>query len=169
MLCTAPPDPTLPDDTPHSPGIALSSLEEIRFFAQKRNLVPILFDTEVLDIAWLFDDKLEATVLQSKLGRRNIGKKECQGIEVLPFSRNKHFDGREKELSEIEGMFFWCADDVEVLERPRGAMTNGESSGVSDGFPVIEASSGKGRSIQKQRSKHKKSRFQCNSKDHGNP
>ncbi|KAG8057153.1 hypothetical protein GUJ93_ZPchr0002g26338 [Zizania palustris] len=206
------------------------SLEEIRFFAQKRNLVPILFDTKMLDIAGLFDDKLEgkegveafeglmrchefkletddsnwrscvsrtATVLQSKLGRRNIGEKECQGIEGLPFPRNKHFVGREKELSEIEGMFFGWADDVEVLECPSGAMTNGESSGVSDGFAdeesdtvrtsdgrfisldlrkckqpmleVIEVSSGKGRSIQKQRSKHKKSRFKCNSKDHGNP
>ncbi|KAL5206465.1 hypothetical protein ABZP36_034674 [Zizania latifolia] len=211
------------------------SLEEIRFFAQKRNLVPILFDTEVLDIAGLFHDKLggkegaeafeglmrchefkletnesnwrscvtrTATILQSKLGRRNIGEKESQGIEGLPFPRNKHFVGREKELSEIEGMFFGCTEDIEVLECQRGAMTNGESSGVSDGFadeesdtvrtsngrfisldlrkckqpmleafanPVIETSSGKGRSIQKQRSKHKKSRFRCNSKDHGNP
>uniref|UniRef100_J3MYJ5 AAA+ ATPase domain-containing protein n=1 Tax=Oryza brachyantha TaxID=4533 RepID=J3MYJ5_ORYBR len=207
------------------------SLEEIRFFAQKRNLVPILFDTEVLDIAEMFDDKFEgkegveafeglmrchefkletdesnwrncvsrtATVLQWKLGRRCSGEKENQGVEYLPFPRNPHFVGREKELSEIEGMFFGRAEDVEVLECPRGSMTTGESSGVSDGFadedsdtvrisngrfisldlrrckqPMLEAfatetSSGKGRSIQKQRSKRKKSRFRCNSKSHGN-
>ena len=35
------------------------SLEEIRFFAQKKNLVPILFDTEPAEIAGLFDGKLE--------------------------------------------------------------------------------------------------------------
>ncbi|KAF0931808.1 hypothetical protein E2562_005779 [Oryza meyeriana var. granulata] len=210
------------------------SLEEIRFFAQKRNLVPILFDTEVLDIAGLFNDKFEgkegveafeglmrchefkletdesnwrscvsrtATVLQLKLGRRCIGEKEIQGVECLPFPRNKHFVGREKELSEIEGMFFGHAEDAEDLECPRGAITNGESSGVSDGFadedsdtvrtsngrfisldlrkckqpmleafvdPVIGTSSVKWRSIQRQRSKHKKSRFRCNSKSHGN-
>uniref|UniRef100_A0A0E0M2L1 AAA+ ATPase domain-containing protein n=1 Tax=Oryza punctata TaxID=4537 RepID=A0A0E0M2L1_ORYPU len=212
------------------------SLEEIRFFAQKRNLVPILFDTEVLDIAGLFDDdkfegkegveafeglmrchefKLEtdesnwrscvsrtAAVLQSKLGRRCISEKQSHGVECLPFPRNKHFVGREKELSEIEGMFFGRADHVgEDLGCPRGAMTTGESSGVSDGFadedsdtvrtsngrfisldlrkckqpmleafvdPVIGKFSGKGRSIQRQRSKNKKSRFRCNSKSHGN-
>uniref|UniRef100_A0A0E0ILD4 AAA+ ATPase domain-containing protein n=1 Tax=Oryza nivara TaxID=4536 RepID=A0A0E0ILD4_ORYNI len=214
------------------------SLEEIRFFAQKRNLVPILFDTEVLDIAGLFDDdkfegnkegveafeglmrchefKLEtdesnwrgcvsrtAAVLQSKLGRRCIGEKESHGVECLPFPRNKHFVGREKELSEIEGMFFGRADDAgEVFGCPRGAMTTGESSvGASDGFadedsdtvrtsngrfisldlrkckqpmleafvdPVIGKFSGKGRSILRQRSKNKKSRFRCSSKSHGN-
>uniref|UniRef100_A0A0D9XEY0 AAA+ ATPase domain-containing protein n=1 Tax=Leersia perrieri TaxID=77586 RepID=A0A0D9XEY0_9ORYZ len=211
------------------------SLEEIRFFAQKRNLVPILFDTEVLDIAGLFDDKFEgkegveafegimrchefkletdesnwrscvsraSVVLQSKLGRRCIGEKESQGIEGLPFPRNKNFVGREKEISEIESMFFGSVDDVEDLECSRGAMTNGESSGLSDGFadedsdtvrtsngrfisldlrkckqpklaafvdPVTgTASSVKGRIIQRQRSKHKKSRFRCNTKSHGN-
>ncbi|KAM0910452.1 hypothetical protein ACQ4PT_014130 [Festuca glaucescens] len=207
-------------------------LEEIRFFAQKRNLVPILFDSRVSDIAGLFDGKpedkegmeafeglmrchalkLEAdesnwrrcvsrvvTVLQSKLGRGTIGEKESD--DGLPFPRNRHFTGREKELAEIERMFFGCAGDVEDLECPRSTMPNCETSGVSDGFadkdsdavttsngelssfelhkckqpmletvvdPGIELSSVKGRSLQKERSKHRKSRFRCDSKDHAN-
>ncbi|XP_047049763.1 uncharacterized protein LOC124654823 [Lolium rigidum] len=207
-------------------------LEEIRFFAQKRNLVPILFDTRVSDIAGLFDGKPEdkegmeafeglmrchelkletdesswrrcvsrvVTVLQSKLGRGTIGEKESD--DGLPFPRNKHFIGREKELAEIERMFFGCAGDVEDLECPRSTMPNCETSGVSDGFadkdsdavttsngefssfelpkckqPIletlvdlaIEQPSVKGRSLQKERSKHRKSRFRCDSKDHAN-
>ncbi|KAM0882284.1 hypothetical protein ACQ4PT_032392 [Festuca glaucescens] len=207
-------------------------LEEIRFFAQKRNLVPILFDTRVSDIAGLFDGKPEdkermeafeglmrchelkletdesswrrcvsrvVTVLQWKLGRGTIGQKETD--DGLPFPRNRHFVGREKELAEIEGMFFGCAGDVEDLECPRSTMPNCETSGVSDGFAdkdsdvvtisngefssfelpkckqpmletlvdlAIEPPSVKGRSLQKERSKHRKSRFRCDSKDHAN-
>ncbi|CAM0951935.1 unnamed protein product [Alopecurus aequalis] len=207
-------------------------LEEIRFFAQKRNLVPILFDTQVSDIAGLFDGKPEdkegmealegmmrchelkletdgsnwrrcvsrvVTVLQSKLGRGTIVQKE--GIEGLPIPRNRHFIGREKELSEIEGMFFERVGDVEDLEWPLSTIPNCETSGVSDGFadeesdtlrscngrsssfklhkckqpmletsadPAIELSSVKERSLQKERTKQRKSRFRCNSKDHVN-
>uniref|UniRef100_A0ACD5YE27 Uncharacterized protein n=1 Tax=Avena sativa TaxID=4498 RepID=A0ACD5YE27_AVESA len=206
-------------------------LEEIRFFAQKRNLVPILFDTQVSDIAGLFDGKPEdkegmeafeglmrchelkletdgsswrrcmsrvVTVLQSKLSRGTLAEKES---EELPFPRNRHFVGREKELAEIEGMFFGCAGDVEDLECSRSTMLNCETSGVSDGFAdkesdaattsngefssvelhkckqpmsetlvdlAIEPSSVKGRSLQKERSKHRKSRFRCDSKDRAN-
>ncbi|KAG2584759.1 uncharacterized protein LOC120713691 [Panicum virgatum] len=205
------------------------SLEEIRFFAQKKNLVPILFDTELSEIAGLFYGKLEdkegkeafeglmrchefkleanegnsrscvlrtVTLLRSKLGRKNIAEKENEASEGLPFPRNRHFVGREKELSEIEGMLFGSTVDIQE-DCPRASSTNERSSGVSDGFadedsdtarksnaryislemrkckeptleawidPVIELSSGKNRSLQKQRSKHRRSRFRCNSK-----
>ncbi|CAL4943173.1 unnamed protein product [Urochloa decumbens] len=206
------------------------SLEEIRFFAQKKNLLPILFDTEPIDIAGLFDGKLEdkegkealdglmrchefkleanesnsrscvsrtVTLLRSKLGRKNIADKENEASEGLPFPRNHHFVGREKELSEIEGMLFGSTVDIQEVDCPKASSTNERSSGVSDGFadedsdtarksnaryislemrkckeptpeawidPVIELSSGKSRSLQKQRSKHRRSRFRCNSK-----
>ncbi|KAK3122070.1 hypothetical protein QOZ80_8BG0664710 [Eleusine coracana subsp. coracana] len=209
------------------------SLEEIRFFAQKKNLVPILFDTEPSDIAGLFDGKLEdkegkeafeglmrchefkleanesnsrncvsrtVTLLRSKLGRKNIAEKENEASEGLPFPRNRHFVGREKELTEIEGLFFGSTVDIQEVDCPRGSIANDRSSGVSDGFadeesdsartsnaryislemrkckeptleawidPVIELSSGKGRGLQKQRSKHRRSRFRCNSKSYG--
>ncbi|KAF8654503.1 hypothetical protein HU200_061693 [Digitaria exilis] len=206
------------------------SLEEIRFFAQKKNLVPILFDTEPAEIGGLFDGKLEdkegkeafeglmrchefkleanesnsrscvsrtVTLLRSKLGRKNIAEKENEASEGLPFPRNRNFVGREKELSEIEGMLFGSTVDIQEVDCPRASSTNERSSGVSDGFadedsdtarksnaryislemrkckeptleawidPVIELSSGKSRSLQKQRSKHRRSRFRCNSK-----
>ncbi|CAL5005504.1 unnamed protein product [Urochloa decumbens] len=206
------------------------SLEEIRFFAQKKNLVPILFDTEPTEIGGLFYGKLEdkegkeafeglmrchefkleanesnsrscvsrtVTLLRSKLGRKNIAEKENEASEGLPFPRNRHFVGREKELSEIEGMLFGSMVDIQEVDCPRASTTNERSSGVSDGFadedsdtarksnaryislemckckeptleawidPVIELSSGKSRSLQKQRSKHRRSRFRCNSK-----
>ncbi|XP_072982616.1 uncharacterized protein [Typha latifolia] len=206
------------------------SLEEIRFFAQKKNLIPLLFDTELSEITGLFDGKLEdkdcseafeglircnefkletndsnwrscvskaVGILKSKLGRKSIAKKENEGFEELPFSRNRHFVGREKELTEIEATFFGCSD-VHEMECPKPAVLNGGSSGLSDGFadeesdvvrsngrfislemrkckeptleawiePVIELTS-KGRSLQKQRSKHKKPRGGGN-KGYGN-
>lgn len=207
------------------------SLEEIRFFAQKKNLVPILFDTEPAEIAGLFDGRLEdkeakeafeglmrchefkleanesdsrgcvsrtVTLLRSKLGRKNIAEKESEASDGLPFPRNRHFVGREKELSEIEGMLFGStAAGIQEVDCPRASSTNERSSGVSDGFadedsdtarksnaryislemrkckeptleawidPVIELPSGKSRSLQRQRSRHRRSRFRCNSK-----
>ncbi|XP_066326470.1 uncharacterized protein [Miscanthus floridulus] len=206
------------------------SLEEIRFFAQKKNLVPILFGTEPAEITGLFDGKLEdkegkeafeglmrchefkleanesssrscvsrtVTLLRSKLGRKNITEKESEASEDLPFPRNRHFVGREKELSEIEGILFGSTVDIQEVDCPGASSTNERSSGVSDGFadedsdtarksnaryislemlkckeptleawidPVIELSSGKSRSLQKQRSRHRRSRFRCNSK-----
>jgi hypothetical protein len=142
------------------------SLEEIRFFAHKKNLVPILFDTEPSEIAGLFDGKLEdkegkeafeglmrchefkleanesnsrscvsrtVTLLRSKLGRKNIAEKEIEVSEGLPFPRNRHFVGREKELSEIEGLLFGSTVDIQEVDGPRGSITNDRSSGVSDG------------------------------------
>ncbi|KQJ98828.1 uncharacterized protein LOC100833911 [Brachypodium distachyon] len=206
------------------------SLEEIRFFAQKKNLIPILFDTEPSEIAGLFDGKLEdkegkeafeglmrchefkleanesnwrscvlrtVALLRSKLGRKNIAEKEGEVSDGIPFPRNRHFVGREKELSEIEGTFFGSTVDIQEVDCLRDSITNDRSSGVSDGFadeesdtvrtsnaryislemrkckeptleawidPVVELSSGKGRYLQKQRSKHRRSRFRCNSK-----
>ncbi|KAG1327352.1 hypothetical protein COCNU_01G012860 [Cocos nucifera] len=206
------------------------SVEEIRFFAQKKNLIPLLFDTELSEITHLFDGRLEdkecreafegvtrsnefkleandsnwrscvsktISILQSKLGRNSIAEKEAEGLEELPFPRNRHFVGREKELTEIEAAFFGCSD-VHEMECPRPVLTNGGSSGFSDGFadeesdtvrtngryislemrkckeptleawidPVIEMT-GKGSRLQRQRSKHKKSRS-GGSKGHGN-
>ncbi|XP_010913261.1 uncharacterized protein [Elaeis guineensis] len=206
------------------------SVEEIRFFSQKKNLIPVLFDTELSEITHLFDGRLEdkecreafegvtrsnefkleandsnwrscvsktISILQSKLGRNSIAEKETEGFEELPFPRNRHFVGREKELTEIEAAFFGCSD-VHEMECPKPALTNGGSSGFSDGFadeesdtvrtngryislemrkckeptleawidPVIETM-GKGSRLQRQRSKHKKTRS-GGSKGHGN-
>ncbi|XP_038974254.1 uncharacterized protein LOC120105655 [Phoenix dactylifera] len=203
------------------------SVEEIRFFAQKKNLIPLLFDTELSEIGRLFDGKSEdkecreafegmtrsnefklesndsnwrscvsktVTILQSKLGRNSIAEKETEGFEELPFPRNRHFVGREKELTEIEAAFFGCSD-VHEMECPKPVLA---SRGFSDGFadeesdtvrtngryislemrkckeptleawidPAIETTS-KGSRLQKQRSKHKKSRS-GGCKGHGN-
>lgn len=195
------------------------SLEEIRFFAQKKNLIPLLFDTDQAEIAGTkMDDKdcseafeglarcnefkLEAKdgnwrccvsrtvgVLKSKLGRKSLAEKEADSVDELPFPRNRHFVGRDKEIIEMEAAFFG-GNDTQELECPKPALA---SSGVSDGFadeesdtirsnsryislemrkckeptleawiePVVELSN-KGRSLQKQRSKHKKSRIGAN-------
>lgn len=136
-------------------------------------------------------------LLRSKLGRKNIAEKEGEVSDGIPFPRNRHFVGREKELSEIEGTFFGSTVDIQEVDCLRDSITNDRSSGVSDGFadeesdtvrtsnaryislemrkckeptleawidPVVELSSGKGRYLQKQRSKHRRSRFRCNSK-----
>ncbi|XP_008796593.2 uncharacterized protein LOC103712008 [Phoenix dactylifera] len=217
--------------TPSSFLNALSA-EEIRFFAQKKNLIPLLFDTELSKIAGLLDGRLEdkeckeafeglsrsnefkleandsswrscvsktVGILQSKLGRNSIAAKETEVFEELPFPRNRHFVGREKELTEIEAAFFGCGDVYE-MECPKPVpMTTGGSSRFSDGFadeesdtvrtngryislemrkckeptleawidPVIELTS-KGSRLQKQRSKHKKSRSVGSKGHHGN-
>ncbi|CAD5181617.1 unnamed protein product [Musa acuminata subsp. malaccensis] len=203
------------------------SVEEIRFFAQKKNLIPLLFDTEHSEIMSLFDGRLEdkecreafegltrcnefkletndsnwrscivkaAGILKSKLGRKSSTVKENGVSEELPFPRNRHFGGREKELTEIEAAFFGCCE-VHEIEYPNHTLVK---AGSSDGFadeesdtvrtsgkyislemrkckeptleawiePVMELTS-KGRSLQKQRSKHKKSRSGA-SKGYGN-
>ncbi|CAL9088406.1 unnamed protein product [Musa acuminata var. zebrina] len=203
------------------------SVEEVRFFAQKRNLIPLLFDTELSEIASLLDGRLEGkecreafegltkcnefkletnhsnwrsciskavAILKSKLARKSSTDKENDGFEELPFPRNRHFVGREKEMTEIEATFFGCCE-VHEMEHPKQPLVNG---GSSDGFadeesdtvrtsgkyislemrkckeptleawiePAIELTS-KGRSLQKQRSKHKKSRSGGN-KGYGN-
>ncbi|OAY75029.1 hypothetical protein ACMD2_02908 [Ananas comosus] len=197
------------------------SLEEIKFFSQKKNLVPLLFDTELAEITSLLDGKEEdkeckeafeglvkcseykletndtnwrscvlkaVAILRSRLGRKSITEKEKEGPEELPFPRNRHFVGREKEIMEIETAFFGCCDFIDI-ECPKPVVINGGSSGLSDGFadeesdtirtnsrfislemkkckeptleawiePVFEITS-KGRGLQKQRSKSRKSR-----------
>ncbi|KAG6511059.1 hypothetical protein ZIOFF_029108 [Zingiber officinale] len=204
------------------------SVEEISFFAQKMNLISVLFDTELSEIVSLLNERLEdkesrealegftkcnefkietngsnwrsciskvVGVLKSRLGRRSIAEVETECFEELPFPRNVHFVGRAKEVTEIEAAFFGCTEGNE-MECPKPSLTRGSSS---DGFadeeidtvrtskkyislemrkckeptleawiePVIELPS-KGRSLQKQRSKHKKSRCSSANKGHGN-
>ncbi|XP_058114504.1 uncharacterized protein LOC131257709 [Magnolia sinica] len=201
------------------------SIEEIRFFAQKKNLIPLLFDLDSSEIVGLLDRnsdekewreaidglmkshefKLEASdgnwrscvsravgILKSKLGRKSVAKKEVEGLEELPFPRNRCFVGREKELMEIEATFFGSNDS---LENDCSKLSNAGSNGLSDGYeesemrtggryislemrkckeptleawiePVIELKNRKG--LQRQRSKHKKSK-NGSGKSYGNP
>ncbi|KAL2944978.1 Disease resistance protein RPP13 [Bienertia sinuspersici] len=122
------------------------SMEEIRFFTQKKNFIPMFFNTEPMDIADILncrsDDKhcrdaiegltikLEAVdgdwrsciskaaaVLRSKLGRQSIIAKELEIEAVeLPFPRNKKFVGRQKELMEMESMLFGSEDSCLQLQ-----------------------------------------------------
>lgn len=149
------------------------SVEELRFFAQKRNLVPLLFGADRSEVARLVEERLEdkealealarldelrleadgggsnwrscvlraVGVLQSKLGRKSIcgggGGGREEDVAELPFPRNKHFVGRDKELAEIETAFFGCAagDALEVeCPKPVPVLPNGGSNGSSDGF-----------------------------------
>ncbi|WOL12076.1 hypothetical protein Cni_G20840 [Canna indica] len=203
------------------------SVEEIRFFSQKKNLIPLLLDTELSEITSLFNGRLQdkecreafeglikcnefkletndsnwrsciakaAGILKSKLGRKSSVERENKALEEIPFPRNQQFVGREKELTEIEASLFGCCE-VHEVECPKPPLIN---NGSSDGFadeesdtvrasgkyislemkkckePTLEAwiepvfeLTGKGRSLQKQRSKHKKSRSVAN-KGHGN-
>lgn len=49
--------------------------------------------------------------------------------------------GREKELTEIEGLLFGAMVDIQEVDCPRGSITNDRSSGVSDGFADEESDS----------------------------
>lgn len=194
------------------------SIEEMRFFAQKKNLIPLLFDTDQADIARLLDRssddkewreaidgvvrchelKLETTesswrscigravgMLKSKLGRKSCAEREVETTEEIPFQRNKCFVGREKELMEMEAALFGSYDAMEADQASKRS-----SCELPDGYgddeceamegksrfinlevrrckeptleawidPVIEAGANKGRSLQKQRSKHKRSK-----------
>jgi len=138
------------------------SMEEVRFFAQKKNLIPLLFDTGPAEIMALLNCKsidkeckeaidglmkcnefnLEANdgnwrsciakaagILRARLGRKNAEQKDnMQGLENLPFPRNTYFVGREKEIMEIEGLFFGRGSCMEVQDHCR-AFTKGEASG----------------------------------------
>ncbi|KAL8505370.1 hypothetical protein ACS0TY_016562 [Phlomoides rotata] len=116
------------------------SLEEIRFFAQKKNLIPLFFDTDATELATLYADnkdckeaidglmrfhefRLEANegnwrncvskaaaILRAKLGRKSVVEKDVDTYEELPFPRNKHFVGRGREILDIETAFFGCGD-----------------------------------------------------------
>lgn len=107
--------------------------EEIRVFGQKKNLIPIFFETSLNEvngkdckegIEWLMkcnEFKLEANegnwrccvvkaaeFLRGKLGRKSVADKEIENLDEIPFSRNRFFVGRDEELAEIETAFFGC-------------------------------------------------------------
>ncbi|CAA0841149.1 P-loop containing nucleoside triphosphate hydrolases superfamily protein [Striga hermonthica] len=157
------------------------TLEEIRFFAQKKNLIPLFFDTDAGDIAGIFnphtgnkefkdaldglmrfhEHKLEANdgnwrncvnraagILRSKLGRKSVAGKEPDTHDKLPFPRNKHFLGREKELMDIESAFFGCGDywDQEYNGNSHSGKTEpgpGQSDGLADGESEADGAKGK--------------------------
>ncbi|XP_020872433.1 LOW QUALITY PROTEIN: uncharacterized protein LOC9298818 [Arabidopsis lyrata subsp. lyrata] len=123
------------------------SLEEVRFFAQKKNLIPIFYGTGPSEIMGLLncnaidkeckeaidglikshEFKLEAnesnwrscvgktaTILRAKLGRKSVADKEIvEGIDELPFPRNRSFLGREKEIIEMEMALFGNGEYLE--------------------------------------------------------
>ncbi|KAL5981291.1 hypothetical protein ACLOJK_015346 [Asimina triloba] len=126
-------------------------------------------------------------ILKSKLGRKSIAEREREReapvLEELPFPRNRCFVGREKELTEIEWAFFGCNDGLENNDASSKSsnvsegfeetteMRNGgkyislEMSKCKEPTleawiePVIELKNRKGlQQLQRQRSKHKKSR-----------
>ncbi|CAE6243339.1 unnamed protein product [Arabidopsis arenosa] len=145
------------------------SLEEVRFFAQKKNLIPIFYGTGPSEIMGLLncnaidkeckeaidglikshEFKLEAnesnwrscvgktaTILRAKLGRKSVADKEIvEGIDELPFPRNRSFLGREKEITEMEMALF---GNGEYLESTTPS-TRGEASGQSEGLADEES------------------------------
>ncbi|KAL1195237.1 hypothetical protein V5N11_029149 [Cardamine amara subsp. amara] len=145
------------------------SLEEVRFFAQKKNLIPIFYGTGPSEIMGLLncnaidkeckeaidglikshEFKLEAnetnwrscvgktaTILRAKLGRKSVVDKEIvEGIDELPFPRNRSFLGREKEILEMEMALF---GNGEYLESTTPS-TRGEASGQSEGLADEES------------------------------
>ncbi|XP_057453836.1 uncharacterized protein LOC130745546 [Lotus japonicus] len=150
------------------------SMEEVRFFAQKKNLIPILFDTGPAEIMALFNNSvdkeckeafdglmkcnefnLEANdgnwrsciskvsgILKARLGRKTSEqqKDSMQGFESsLPFPRNSYFVGREKEIMEIEGLFFGQVQDHCRTVLKGEACGSGQSEGLADeeSEPVI--------------------------------
>ncbi|GER56975.1 P-loop containing nucleoside triphosphatehydrolases superfamily protein [Striga asiatica] len=159
------------------------TLEEIRFFAQKKNLIPLFFDTDAGEIAGIFnphagnkefkealdglmrfhEHKLEANdgnwrncvhraagILRSKLGRKSLAGKEPDTHDELPFPRNKHFLGRQKELMDIETAFFGCGDywDQECNGNSHSGKTEpgpgpGQSDGLADGESEADGAKGK--------------------------
>ncbi|XP_050246070.1 uncharacterized protein LOC126694076 [Quercus robur] len=146
------------------------SLEEIRFFAQKKNLIPLFFDTGPAEIVGLLncnsidkeckeaidgliksnEFKLEASegnwrscvskaaaILRAKLGRKSVAERDVvvEGFEELPFSRNRFFVGRDKEISEIETLLFGCGECQEQdcsLQAIKGSEASGQSEGLAD-------------------------------------
>ncbi|PQQ20518.1 uncharacterized protein Pyn_01158 [Prunus yedoensis var. nudiflora] len=147
------------------------SMEEVRFFAQKKNLFPIFFDTGPAEILGLLnyssidkeckeaidglmksnEFKLEANegnwrnivskaagVLRTKLGRQSMSQTDMEGVDELPFPRNKFFVGREKEIMEIETALF--GSSVDYLEQECSmTIIKGEASGHSEGVADDES------------------------------
>ncbi|XP_027368877.1 uncharacterized protein LOC113874863 [Abrus precatorius] len=149
------------------------SMEEVRFFAQKKNLIPLLFDTgpaetmallncnsidkeckeaidglmkcnefnlEANDGNWRSCIAKAAGILRARLGRKTGELKDnMQEFESLPFPRNTCFVGREKEIMEIEGLFFGRGNCMEqqVQDHCRPfikgeASGSGQSEGLAD-------------------------------------
>ncbi|KAL4618327.1 hypothetical protein ACB092_06G002100 [Castanea dentata] len=146
------------------------SLEEIRFFAQKKNLIPLFFDTgpaEIVDLVncnsidkeckeaidglvksnefkleasegnWRSCVSKAAAILRAKLGRKSVAERDVvvEGFEELPFSRNRFFVGRDKEISEIETLLFGCGECQEQdcsLQATKGGEASGQSEGLAD-------------------------------------
>ncbi|KVI02387.1 hypothetical protein Ccrd_019344 [Cynara cardunculus var. scolymus] len=145
--------------------------EEIRFFAQKKNLIPIFFDTDLDEITNLVartsdckeaidglmksnEFKLEANegnwrscvarsawILRGKLGRKSYVDKEIENLDEMPFPKNRFFVGREKELAEIESVFFGCGNFGE--KESSLVVINGGTPGTSEGL-ADEESEGEG-------------------------
>ena len=74
----------------------------------------------------------------ARLGRKREGFEKNQGFESFPFPRNTLFVGREKEIMEIEGLFFGngnCAGEHDHC----AAIIKGEASGQSEGLADEES------------------------------
>ncbi|KAL7217323.1 hypothetical protein ACSBR1_029096 [Camellia fascicularis] len=172
------------------------SLEEIRFFVQKKNLIPLFFDTDPSEIMGLHnrnsDDKeykeavdglmrshefkLEtnegnwrscvsraAGILKGKLGRKSVSEMEVEGLEELPFPKNRFFVGREKEMMEIETAFFGCRDYLEqecCMPTIRGGTPGQSEGGLADGESEIDSSKG-GRFINLEMGKCKEPKLEA--------
>ncbi|KAA8523486.1 hypothetical protein F0562_009909 [Nyssa sinensis] len=75
-----------------------------------------------------------AGILSTKLGRKSVNEKDIEGLEELPFPKNRFFVGREKEMMEIETAFFGCSDYLEqeyYMPTIRGE-TPRQSEGLAD-------------------------------------
>ncbi|PKA51357.1 hypothetical protein AXF42_Ash002722 [Apostasia shenzhenica] len=146
------------------------------------------FNLEANDSNWRSCVQKAVAILRSKLARKSVAEKQrgLAEAEELPFLRNKFFVGREKELTDIEAAFFGNVD--QEIEFPKTAIIStggGSSDGFADEEsdavkingrcmnlemrkckePTLEAwiepvsdLSSKGRNLQRQRSKHKRSR-----------
>ncbi|KAE8723571.1 putative WPP domain interacting protein 1 [Hibiscus syriacus] len=138
------------------------SLEEIRFFAQKKNLIPLFFDTGPAEITGLLDcnslDKECKEAIEGQCYEQSLGGSVAdrdfvgEGFEELPFPRNRVFVGREKEIVEIESALFGVAEQDHCCSMM--PVIKGEASGQSEGLADEEII---GRSSMK-RSKFKKSK-----------
>lgn len=156
----------------HSSFLNHLSLEEIRFFAQKKNLIPLFFETapaefmtlpncnsidkecieaidglmkshelklEANDGNWRSCISKAAAILRARLGRKREGFENMQGFENLPFPRNTYFVGREKEIMEIESLFFGRGNCTE--QDHSTAIIKGGASGQSEGLADEESNS----------------------------
>ncbi|KAJ8621152.1 hypothetical protein MRB53_029681 [Persea americana] len=155
------------------------------------------FKLEANDSNWRTSICRAVGILKSKLGRKSVAEKEkVDDLEEFPFPKNRCFVGREKELMEMENTFFGCEDCLENEgSKPiRNGGLHEFSEGFADEEcdsvktrgryislemrkckeptleawiePVIELTN-KGRVLQKQRSKHKRSKNGSN-KGYGN-